>query len=286
MAFWGLLGFEPMTPPPALRHRFTWVQRRGTQIHLIPVDQPVTAREGHVAVLGEDPGWDDRRRRVGCGRRDPAEGHRDARSRLGAARADRHAVRDLPDERQADAETGAVGSRDHPAAAVGDRDAQAALGHPGGDVHGAGSTVEVGVEHGVGDRLGERERDVGAPAPVHAQHPEGLVEPVSDAPDARRHRGDDAFVDEHLGRRRGGRRRPRVSRRRLRRLRRTEVAHDPSPRSGPPRWPDAVPGRRVAGGAGRRPRARRRIAGTTTPWSAAARAPARNPDRPDRNPCI
>ena len=53
VAFWGLLGFEPMTPPPALRHRFTWVQRRGTQIHLIPVDQPVTAREGHVAVLAE-----------------------------------------------------------------------------------------------------------------------------------------------------------------------------------------------------------------------------------------
>lgn len=54
VAFWGLLGFEPMTPPPALRERFTWVHRAGTQIHLAPVDAPVTAREGHVAVLAED----------------------------------------------------------------------------------------------------------------------------------------------------------------------------------------------------------------------------------------
>jgi catechol 2,3-dioxygenase-like lactoylglutathione lyase family enzyme len=54
VAFWRLLGFEPMTPPPALRRRFTWVQRAGTQIHLIPVDAPVAAREGHVAVLAED----------------------------------------------------------------------------------------------------------------------------------------------------------------------------------------------------------------------------------------
>jgi catechol 2,3-dioxygenase-like lactoylglutathione lyase family enzyme len=52
--FWGLLGFEPMTPPPALRDRFTWVSREGTQIHLVPVDAPVRAREGHVAVLAED----------------------------------------------------------------------------------------------------------------------------------------------------------------------------------------------------------------------------------------
>jgi catechol 2,3-dioxygenase-like lactoylglutathione lyase family enzyme len=52
--FWGLLGFEQVTPPPALRDRFTWVERHGTQIHLVPVDSPVTAREGHVAVVAED----------------------------------------------------------------------------------------------------------------------------------------------------------------------------------------------------------------------------------------
>lgn len=54
VAFWALLGFEPMTPPPALRDRFTWVTRGGTQIHLIPVDDPVTTRQGHAAVVVED----------------------------------------------------------------------------------------------------------------------------------------------------------------------------------------------------------------------------------------
>jgi catechol 2,3-dioxygenase-like lactoylglutathione lyase family enzyme len=54
VAFWGLLGFEPMTPPPTLRDRFTWVQRNGTQIHLAPVEEPVAAREGHVAVAVTD----------------------------------------------------------------------------------------------------------------------------------------------------------------------------------------------------------------------------------------
>ena len=54
VAFWALLGFTEMTPPPLLRHRFTWVEREGTQIHLVPVEQPIAAREGHVAVLAED----------------------------------------------------------------------------------------------------------------------------------------------------------------------------------------------------------------------------------------
>ena len=54
VAFWALLGFTQMTPPPLLRHRFTWVEREGTQIHLVPVEAPIAAREGHVAVLAED----------------------------------------------------------------------------------------------------------------------------------------------------------------------------------------------------------------------------------------
>jgi catechol 2,3-dioxygenase-like lactoylglutathione lyase family enzyme len=54
VAFWQLLGFTPMEPPPKLRERFTWVEREGTQIHLIPVDDPVAAREGHVAVVAPD----------------------------------------------------------------------------------------------------------------------------------------------------------------------------------------------------------------------------------------
>jgi catechol 2,3-dioxygenase-like lactoylglutathione lyase family enzyme len=54
VAFWELLGFREMTPPPLLRDRFTWVERDETQIHLVPVDAPVPAREGHVAVLAND----------------------------------------------------------------------------------------------------------------------------------------------------------------------------------------------------------------------------------------
>jgi catechol 2,3-dioxygenase-like lactoylglutathione lyase family enzyme len=52
--FWGLLGFTQMEPPPILRDRFTWVEHDGTQIHLIPADEPIAARAGHVAVLPDD----------------------------------------------------------------------------------------------------------------------------------------------------------------------------------------------------------------------------------------
>ena len=54
VAFWELLGFTEMTPPPLLRDRFTWVERDDTQIHLVPVEAPVPAREGHVAVVADD----------------------------------------------------------------------------------------------------------------------------------------------------------------------------------------------------------------------------------------
>ncbi len=54
VAFWELLGFEEMEAPPRLGGRFTWVQREGTQIHLIPADDPVNMRVGHVAVVAPD----------------------------------------------------------------------------------------------------------------------------------------------------------------------------------------------------------------------------------------
>jgi catechol 2,3-dioxygenase-like lactoylglutathione lyase family enzyme len=54
VAFWELLGFSELEPPPLLRDRFTWVERKGTQIHLVPVDAPIVAHEGHVAVLADD----------------------------------------------------------------------------------------------------------------------------------------------------------------------------------------------------------------------------------------
>lgn len=54
VAFWALLGFTQMVPPPLLRDRFTWVEREGTQIHLVPVADPIAQREGHVAVVADD----------------------------------------------------------------------------------------------------------------------------------------------------------------------------------------------------------------------------------------
>src|ERR1700754_1052937 len=54
VSFWALLGFAEMVAPPTLRDRFTWVEREGTQIHLVPLEDPVAMREGHVAVIGPD----------------------------------------------------------------------------------------------------------------------------------------------------------------------------------------------------------------------------------------
>jgi catechol 2,3-dioxygenase-like lactoylglutathione lyase family enzyme len=55
VAFWALLGFTEMAAPPKLGGRFTWVEREGTQIHLIPSDDPAPpATEGHVAVVAPD----------------------------------------------------------------------------------------------------------------------------------------------------------------------------------------------------------------------------------------
>ena len=54
VAFWALLGFEQMEPPALLRDRFTWVQRNGTQIHLMPFEDPVITRRGHAAIVVED----------------------------------------------------------------------------------------------------------------------------------------------------------------------------------------------------------------------------------------
>jgi hypothetical protein len=53
VAFWELLGFAEIEPPPTLR-RFTWVERDGTHIHLVPVDEPAIPKEGHTAVVAPD----------------------------------------------------------------------------------------------------------------------------------------------------------------------------------------------------------------------------------------
>jgi catechol 2,3-dioxygenase-like lactoylglutathione lyase family enzyme len=56
VAFWALLGFAQTTPPGNLGARSAWVERAGTQIHLMFRDDPVAPPEGHVAVVAEDYG--------------------------------------------------------------------------------------------------------------------------------------------------------------------------------------------------------------------------------------
>jgi catechol 2,3-dioxygenase-like lactoylglutathione lyase family enzyme len=53
-AFWALLGFRRIAPPPTLDDRAVWVQAGDTQVHLLFAEQPVVPREGHVAVVAGD----------------------------------------------------------------------------------------------------------------------------------------------------------------------------------------------------------------------------------------
>jgi len=45
-----LLGFERVQPPPTLSE-FTWLERGGTQVHLMPDPDPVAPPRGHLAVV-------------------------------------------------------------------------------------------------------------------------------------------------------------------------------------------------------------------------------------------
>jgi catechol 2,3-dioxygenase-like lactoylglutathione lyase family enzyme len=54
VAFWELLGFARVKPPAALAETFTWMERKGTQIHLERNESPVVPPHGHVAVVVED----------------------------------------------------------------------------------------------------------------------------------------------------------------------------------------------------------------------------------------
>jgi catechol 2,3-dioxygenase-like lactoylglutathione lyase family enzyme len=51
--FWRVLGFELREPPATLRE-YTWLERDGTQIHLMPSDSPTVPPRGHVAVVAPD----------------------------------------------------------------------------------------------------------------------------------------------------------------------------------------------------------------------------------------
>jgi catechol 2,3-dioxygenase-like lactoylglutathione lyase family enzyme len=54
VSFYRLLGFERVEPPATLAGRATWVERAGTQVHLMPVDHPVVPPKAHHAVLVDD----------------------------------------------------------------------------------------------------------------------------------------------------------------------------------------------------------------------------------------
>lgn len=51
--FFELLGFERVEPPTTLR-KFTWLEREGTQVHLMPEEEPTVPSPGHLAVVVAD----------------------------------------------------------------------------------------------------------------------------------------------------------------------------------------------------------------------------------------
>jgi catechol 2,3-dioxygenase-like lactoylglutathione lyase family enzyme len=52
--FWRLLDFEPVESPEPLGGYVTWVERAGTQIHLIHTEAASVPVLGHVAVVVDD----------------------------------------------------------------------------------------------------------------------------------------------------------------------------------------------------------------------------------------
>jgi hypothetical protein len=52
--FFSALGFERVQPPPALAEGFTWVEREGTQVHLMHERSPVVPPRAHLAVVVAD----------------------------------------------------------------------------------------------------------------------------------------------------------------------------------------------------------------------------------------
>ena len=52
--FWRLLGFDRVVPPEAIAEYVTWLEREGTQIHLIHTDAATVPPLGHAAVVAPD----------------------------------------------------------------------------------------------------------------------------------------------------------------------------------------------------------------------------------------
>ncbi len=53
VAFWALLGFAEVAPPESVRGATRWVEREGTQVHLLLTDRPHVPPQGHIAVVAE-----------------------------------------------------------------------------------------------------------------------------------------------------------------------------------------------------------------------------------------
>ncbi len=54
VACWELLGFEAIEAPEELGGYVTWLERSGTQIHLIHTEAATVPQLGHAAVVVED----------------------------------------------------------------------------------------------------------------------------------------------------------------------------------------------------------------------------------------
>lgn len=54
LSFWELLGFERVDSPEALGGYVSWVERNGTQIHLIHTPEASVPLLGHAAVVVDD----------------------------------------------------------------------------------------------------------------------------------------------------------------------------------------------------------------------------------------
>ena len=52
--FWALLGFDRVESPEALGGHVTWLERAGTQVHLIHTDEAGVPALGHAAVVVDD----------------------------------------------------------------------------------------------------------------------------------------------------------------------------------------------------------------------------------------
>jgi len=48
--FFELVGFERVEPPAALAE-YTWLEREGTQVHLMPEESPDVPHRGHLALV-------------------------------------------------------------------------------------------------------------------------------------------------------------------------------------------------------------------------------------------